>query len=69
LRIRITNTNYELLELVKNIIEKNVGISCSIRRRKGTKKPAFEIVFEGNKKCPRFLELIRPCIKNAEEKW
>jgi len=70
LRIRITNTNRELLELVKNIIEKNVGISCNIQKRKGTKKPAFEIVFEGNKKCLRFLEVVRPSIKNyVEEKW
>jgi len=68
LRIRITNTNYELLELVKNIIEKNVRISCNIQKRKDTKKPAFDIVFEGNKKCLKFLETVRPCIKNVEEK-
>jgi len=67
LRIRIVNTNYELLKLVRNIIETHLNIRCNLRKRRGTKKTAFEILIEGNTPCRTFLEIVKPCIKNSVE--
>ncbi len=67
LRIRIVNTNYELLNLCKELIEEHIEISCNLRRRSGTKKEAFEILIEGNSKCRKFLEKVNPAIKREPQ--
>ncbi len=63
LHIRITNTNYEYMELVRDILQL-IGFNVNVRRRRGTKKPAYEIELTGNNICRRFLKIVNPLIKN-----
>jgi len=66
LHIRITNTNYEYMELIRDIL-RMVGFNVNIRKRKGAKKPAYEIELTGNNICRRFLEIVKLLIKNEVE--
>ncbi len=65
--LSMTNTNLEILTLVKNCLTK-LGLSfrMSIRRCPG-RKILYRIYTAKRKTIARFLDVIKPCIKNEVE--
>jgi intein-encoded DNA endonuclease-like protein len=67
-RITIHNTDQQLLELVRKLLEKYC-IKASIYKRKiikwGKTRECFALSISRHKDVFKFLELVQPCIKNG----
>jgi len=75
--IQISNTNYEVIKAIYDIIIDKFGIKCHLYKAKTTlgEKIEYRVVIQGDERCKRFLEIINPVIKNRpknvneEKRW